>query len=148
MLGTMHGRSSVTCLLVGLGIAALCSCKGTTSPTGIFGTYRLTGCQGDTTVAPLPCVLAYGAPGDDLKVYGGSFTLRSDFTWTSIWDHAPRVSGVWSAETIDSLTGTLQGVAGNDSTFEACAELQVTCSGVAVIRGGQVELYDLWLYKR
>jgi len=148
MLRPPHRRSSVTLLLVGFGVAALCSCRGPTAPTTIFGTYRLTGCQSDTTVAPLPCVLAYGAPGDDLKVYSGSFTLRSDYSWTSIWDHAPRVSGVWSPETIDSLTGTLQAAAGNDSTFEACAAFQVVCSGVAVIRGGQVELYALWHYRR
>ena len=148
MLRLPQRRASVTVLLAGLGVAALWACKETTTPSGIFGTYRLTGCQVDSTVVPLACTLAYGAPGDDLKVYSGTFTLRSDYSWTSMWNHAVRVSGVWNPATTDSLTGSLQSIPGNDSTFEACAEFQVTCGGVAVIRGGRVELYALWQYER
>lgn len=134
-----------------LSIVGLLSCSDSTSPNTVFGTYRLTGYTVGGSEMPLPYMEASATPGDTDAWYGGSLTLRSDSTWTNVWQHVHCQPGGCGELHEDTLRGTFTLLPVNDTagtTLVMRNEIDVESPGPALVRGRRLELYGFWLYER
>ena len=142
-------RPSRLGLLLGLMTLGSSSCGNRESPLGPLspiGTYSLTRCGVGTNAVPLPCTV-FVSP-DSERVRGATFTIQTDSTWTSAWQEAVWVNGVWGADTVYTLSGWYAAAPGNDSSYAIWSGYPPFAIGSMVIVGNRLDYGTAWTFQR
>ena len=139
-------------LLLALATSGCISCVNPQGPSSVFATYQLTAYIRDGTDFPLPYEQVASAPADTDKWVGGTLTLRSDSTWTNVWQIVHCQSGACGAPETQTQYGTFDHFAERDSAGAIAIVFWTLPANIAqnaaMVRGSRLELNASWVYER